>query len=141
MRRSYSEKDKKRRLANKAKDLESRIPETKRCPLCEVVKPASDFGINRTANSGLQSICKTCGHKKMRLRDEKKTAENKKLYPEGVLVPGIKRCRRCLTTKPSTQFNKNYQHNDCLNPYCKTCSGLFSKESRQRKKQRQAQAA
>ena len=36
------------------------IREEKRCPRCQVTKPATEFGISRTRPDGLQGWCKEC---------------------------------------------------------------------------------
>lgn len=61
-----------RKLAMKD-TYESRIPESKKCPKCDTIKPSSDFGIKKYQPDGLNTHCKPC----VRVEDRKSYNEKK----------------------------------------------------------------
>jgi hypothetical protein len=83
------------------------IPETKRCPRCGGVKPATAFETRRerrldgTATLRLSSNCRACRAKRKRAR--------RRAVKDGAYVPrepagDIKKCPVCGQTKPRSDF-------------------------------------
>lgn len=46
----------------------------------------------------------------------------------------IKYCKKCFTTKPTSQFNKCKNNKDGLTYYCKNCYSIAGAQYRQRQK-------
>lgn len=84
----------------------------KRCPICEEVKPSSEYYVHKTGfHAGkLQSYCKTCHHKKMRAQRFEKMSE-KKASPPRTLIRDMDCAYEGCDRKAKTRHNGE-------GPYC-----------------------
>ena len=113
--------------------IESRVPDTKQCKTCGLVKSASEYSkaFNREVRRFyLQSECKSC----VRLRSERhRRAKGMEKRVPHEIATGFKTCIACKIEKPGSEFpvsldrsrDKQYQHGNC-----KKCEQEKSKERR-----------
>lgn len=92
----------------------------KRCPVCEKMKPLSDFAASRSQASGCQSHCKVCQAVEKaayQLRNKQRETTPHEEYPER-----LKHCSQCGETKPLSDFYANHRNTDGCATRCKLCS-------------------
>ena len=135
--------------------------QTKMCSRCKQVKPTDQFGINRSASDQLQSNCRDCQHLYGRERTARRRLERYQqfaqeqaihqarlassrsvnIHVQGTLQdtrPTIftKRCSRCKTNKPLSEYYHSTKAADNLQSYCKECTTetrkLYAKRNQNR---------
>jgi 5-methylcytosine-specific restriction endonuclease McrA len=90
----------------------------KQCSKCKEIKPKSEFNKH---NDGLRPDCKTCRavyQREWRERNKLKNAERTE-FPE------FKHCFDCGETKAGSEFSRNSNRIDGLNPQCKSCRAEY----------------
>lgn len=85
---------------------------TKKCPKCKLDKPLSDFGIDRSRSSGLNTYCKPCARYQTTLSKSRNA---------GRVTRTTKGCPSCGSVKPSSEFYANRSSKDLLSYECITC--------------------
>jgi len=117
----------------------------KRCGKCKTWKGESDFAKNRSRRDGLSDWCRDCERKRIRKYYRLRGLHLKKYYTyheSHRVVRGVKqkRCRKCRTWKPETQFSRHKYNKDRLEVWCKECISKAQRRSRVRKKRSLARA-
>lgn len=87
----------------------------KTCNKCATIKPVEQFSRNSSTKSGYQNYCKECSSKYFAEFVNKRKTETTKIYVES------KKCVKCGTVKPRSQYTKRTNSKDGLNNYCKYC--------------------
>ena len=105
----------------------------KRCPDCDHVKPASEFGTNRRNPDGLAWYCKLCFRRRTSEYYVKKRAAEGREVRHRVRVSGAKRCAACSEIKPLSEFHRARSQSGGYNCYCKTCRKAMGAESHLRR--------
>lgn len=86
------------------------VPESKSCPRCDQVKPASDYSLDRCQPDGLQRYCKSCVSETRKVSSRRSTHETDTESPEigqRCVVP----CQQVFETSISLlmeQFNSYF---------------------------------
>ena len=83
------------------------MDKTKTCKTCKVVKPETDFNIDRVQRDGRRATCKQCRS----VDDDWKPDPTR-----------TKTCKTCKDEKPETHFRVNRIQRDGLRSTCKQCS-------------------
>ena len=91
------------------------IPESKLCPLCQLVRPSSMFKENSSRTDGLRAYCNECDVARHKTSGEKNKAR------EVIVIPECKTCPGCETEKHEHGFGRCARNNDGLQTYCKEC--------------------
>lgn len=94
-------------------------PETKRCPRCKSTLPASAFGPNPKASTGLKSYCLACG------RDIERKRSRARGVPQRVhivLTDTHKTCTKCEELRPHGDFYVDGNPKSGLHSACKRCN-------------------
>jgi hypothetical protein len=120
------------------------------CTKCGISKPLTEFHRAKRGLYGHQAFCKECAKLMARKRYEEKGEEinaktlakyharqepirqEKAKQKESFLALPIKRCAKCKQDKDKYLFGKAKERPDGLKPYCRECSAMTSKESRNR---------
>ncbi|KAK9829067.1 hypothetical protein WJX72_003735 [[Myrmecia] bisecta] len=92
----------------------------KRCPRCELTKPAAQFNYSWQTSDRLQCYCKECKREVHNLR----MAEARKR--EATPKVAQKQCRHCLQVLPASSFCISRRIADGLNSYCRKCNYEFA---------------
>lgn len=116
---------------------------SKKCPVCEKVKPVSEFNRNKAKPDGIESWCRNCNRKTsdpeiLAKLDQRQTRrhldfENRLRYRPRILIEDelpavddsvilVKKCSKCEEVKPLASFYKNRIRKDGHEGYCKICS-------------------
>lgn len=111
---------------------------TKKCSKCGEIKSISEFGIHPGCKLGVNSRCKECAkkyHKKHYTENKIQYVERDNRYRQLNLnnnpnTPIEKKCKICLTIKPSNEFAKDSTHFDGLRNICKVCRADKMKKHR-----------
>jgi len=85
---------------------------TKFCPTCKQTKPITEFSKDKYKKDGLCWHCRKCHSKYIKKRYEKGKNTTKST---------TKKCRRCDSVKPVSDFYKRKDSKDGLNSWCKSC--------------------
>lgn len=93
----------------------------KRCARCNADKPVSHFYNSPATSDGMRSCCKACNAAKCRAQ----RAANK-LRPQD-RAGTKKRCCRCKTVFPVSEFHKDSGSTDGLYRFCKQCNVLHAR--------------
>jgi hypothetical protein len=109
---------------------EGGVPETKKCPKCRKVKPASGFRKADGTKTGLESWCKDCLNANAKQRRQKNTLMRKQ-NPEGG-VPETQKCTKCGKVKPASGFRKAVGRKSGLTSLCKDCLSAHVRQQRQK---------
>lgn len=86
----------------------------RQCSICKQTKPADEFIRDARRTSGLDARCKLCRRQQHRLR--KATHSARPVQPLAQ-----KQCRRCLVTKPASEFKRHSYTSSGLDSWCKAC--------------------
>lgn len=86
----------------------------KHCHACDQTLPYTEFYKDSSKRDGLNAYCKACVKRRGAIF-------TKRSRPRVSAPEGFKHCRKCQTTKPVSEFNRNRRHFDDLNPDCKPC--------------------
>ncbi len=93
----------------------------KRCPRCGETKPLAEWYISNSTvirGGGLAPYCRPCYAE---YRKERKKILG--VLPKKFIAPdGQKRCFKCKTVKPVTDFHRNSARRDGLDTRCRACS-------------------
>lgn len=100
----------------------------KRCPGCKSDLPLTAFHRSLRSADGHQRLCKNCGLEARRRRVARQRAERLAL----VQNDGTKRCVRCETSKPLSEFYRNSHSSDGYQSYCKACAEEATRRSREK---------
>lgn len=105
-----------RKLQNRMSD---ELPDitSKRCSKCEEVKPVADFHVSKRNSDGYASSCKLCSNKQKQLHYRKLATKRQNEMPH----IKTKRCPKCDTEKPVSQFFKSVGKVDGYRSICKEC--------------------
>jgi hypothetical protein len=93
---------------------------TKICGGCKKEKTVSLFSLSKTNKSGYNYHCKKCDSDIGKKRTAIEKAADK-------VIPHVKKCPTCKTSKLSNQFSKCASRKDGLDIRCKSCSSYSSK--------------
>jgi len=104
----------------------------KRCRLCGMWKPESDFHKDRARTDGLKSRCKPCDTKcqrELRRKKNKFTREYLRFEERHRTFRGVRQklCGGCKRWKNETQFYRSRGARDGLGARCKECEGRKNK--------------
>jgi 5-methylcytosine-specific restriction endonuclease McrA len=88
---------------------------TKRCSKCRMEKGIDEFPRNKSERDGLFHYCKTCSAELSRKQRAKNAAQ------ESRLVVTEKRCPKCKTVKPISEFYQSKYTRDGFAGHCKSC--------------------
>lgn len=91
------------------------------CSKCRTLRPAGSFTRENGSKDGLSGWCKSCVSESYQKRSERNARERAGFIPEE------KRCNRCCTTKPCSEFSKFNGSKDGLNGWCKECASENSR--------------
>lgn len=111
---------------------------TKLCRRCGKNRPASAFGLNN--RDGLQSWCKACRavyssenradltQKQAQARSDEGRAERKRLTEErsALASASLKKCAKCSSARPVSEFFKSSKSQDSLRSSCKKCDAQYN---------------
>ena len=116
----------KRNKASRSKAIphEVSVPR-KTCPKCELDKMGEEFYKDPDRKDGLSRRCRECEKAGANERSMKIKEGPKKVVLE-------KKCVRCQTVFPASNFSKDSYASDGLNCYCQNCSSIVNKENRPR---------
>jgi hypothetical protein len=92
-------------------------PKTKECYHCHQFKPLSSFHKCRRKKSGLSHLCKQCT-KKQRIRFIKRWAKERQRRPPKITK---KRCIRCHTVLPLSEFTVARDYKQGTDNLCRSC--------------------
>ena len=102
----------------------------KRCSLCGVEKPTSEFYAKRDAKDGLDWACKPCKRVYFRERYAKRFRK-RPIVPEG-----FKFCPSCKRVRPVEDFLADAARHDGRQVYCANCWPDYMAQWRKRKSTR-----
>ncbi len=95
----------------------------KRCSKCGEEKDVEFFYHDRKEKGGHTRWCKNC----MNAVGQKKAEEKRaKLEAKWMAPVGMKICRKCLTLKPDSDFNRHDYTKDKLRNECKECQKIHA---------------
>lgn len=100
----------------------------KRCGHCKQTLPADQFHRSKRSRDGLQNLCRDCHNLRRR---ERRDVEVKRIA-ESVATSDGKKCPRCETFKPWSEFHANRRQKDGKQAYCKPCGNDVRREYEQR---------
>lgn len=111
------------------------IPKDRLCPKCKIVKPASEYFSSSTTVNGLVSHCKACcrAHEiavKEKSDTRRKSKAEERKSREVIVKPAAKRCPKCNTVKPSTDFATSRVTLNGLTSHCKSCLAEYRELNR-----------
>lgn len=108
------------------------------CVKCGRELPVEQFNKDKSKKDGLHGRCKECDNQYHRSRRKGKGKGKSKailLDP----VTGLKKCSCCEQYKPASEFHKDKNKDDGLDPTCKECHKLYYQENKQQRQQHQQQ--
>ena len=89
----------------------------KKCSKCGEEKDINLFYNDQKSKDGHTHWCKQC----MNQVGQKRAEIKRSLKPNWSTLPGMKVCRKCLKTKPASDFNRHDYTKDKLRNECKDC--------------------
>lgn len=121
--------------------LGGKLMKEKKCSLCGLIKPMTDYYRQAKSKDGRRSECAACTQAKQANRDKNraprpreerraKAAERLAVVPGPVeaarpmTTPAEKTCSRCGIVKPMAEFHKSSERPDGRRGVCKTCRNL-----------------
>jgi hypothetical protein len=93
-----------------------KIPETKRCGKCLLVKSSSEFSISRREKDGLDGRCRVCNSASTKKR------RSNNVERVTVEIPRVKFCFECKKEKESRFFARNKRETSGLDNCCRECT-------------------
>lgn len=94
----------------------------KQCPDCQVEKPVTEFGLNKSRPDGLQHYCRPCYAARSKSSYEaRRRAAGKRVRADVVVPEGMKYCNDCENVQPVDDFRENRHLKTGRSPYCRTC--------------------
>ena len=106
------------------------VPQSKRCPKCDTIKPLGEFNQNRSRLDGLQGICRACANDAQRRWRAAGSPPRDPNYDYPLRQRIEKRCPRCATVKPVSEFGASNNRHDGYANYCKPCVAEKGREWR-----------
>ena len=100
------------------------MPELKLCKRCNTTKPENEFHLSKKQT--LQFWCKSCMVESNKTYQKNKLTRQRKVKlkaKQEIIDAGLKRCAKCKSTLPNTEFNQGQK-------YCKHCKSAADKKSR-----------
>ena len=135
------EKNKKRYLKNRNKDVEIRLINKqkkeeqikyllkinkKKCTKCEKISNINNFLFKKSNKDGLDNMCKNCWSEYLYLyrggKERQDKIKKEKEIKEHLFSIGKKKCTKCEITKSVNYFRKNKTKSYGLDSHCKQCS-------------------
>jgi hypothetical protein len=102
--------------------------EVKRCPDCGEVKPAFEFGRNRSLGDGLSFYCLDCNRARSNEHYRKRRAALGKTVRDLSWVPdGFRWCPTCQQAVPIEDYIRNSGTRSGFGTRCKPCHNAMSK--------------
>ena len=103
--------------------LDIDVSGSKQCRICNKVKPKTEFNKKADAKDGLESSCKEC-----------RRSGQRKLKAEIVrLALEQKVCKKCLKTKPSSDFFIAKHLKEGLSSNCKECTRTCKSDNKEKR--------
>jgi hypothetical protein len=100
----------------------------KKCSLCLIEKPVTEYNSSKIGKDGFYNYCKTCSKAYYKAYNASRKAAKQSVYLDS------KVCRDCGLKKPISQFGVKNNLPDKHNIYCKPCNKSRSYISRGIKK-------
>jgi len=98
----------------------------KQCNKCKRWKDESEYGRDVRRRDGLTGTCRKCENKRYRefYRRSRKYVKKYYSYEQSHrVVEGVKekRCRKCKSWKPESEFYSHRRNKDGLDVWCREC--------------------
>ena len=100
----------------------------KRCSMCLIRKPVTDFNTNNVASDGFYNYCRPCSSGYYKGYNASRKAAEQQVWVDS------KVCRKCGLKKPISQFGLKSNNLDKHNIYCKPCNKEMTYASIRRNK-------
>ncbi len=102
----------------------------KRCPACGEIKPACDFGRNRSLGDGLSFYCLACNRAKNNAHYRRRRQAMGKTVRDHSWVPeGFRWCPSCEQAVAHENFDRSSRTASGLSSWCKPCKGAASRDA------------
>jgi hypothetical protein len=103
---------------------------SKRCPSCGEVKPATAFGRNQSLGDGLSFYCLECNRRRNQQWYRNSRLKRGKTVRDHSWIPeGFRWCPSCRQAVAHENFDRSSRTASGLSSWCKACKGIASRDA------------